>query len=665
MASPSSIQLSVIIVNYNVRHFLEQALRAVQKASENLRVEVFVVDNNSVDDSLEMLSSLFPNIKLIANQENVGFSKANNQAIQKATGKYILLLNPDTVVEEDTFEKCLSFMDSHPKVGGLGVKMIDGSGKFLPESKRGFPSPFVAFCKTFALSKLFPKSKLFNHYHLGYLDKNENHPVEILSGAFMWIRKSVLDKIGALDEQFFMYGEDIDLSYRILQAGYKNYYLADTTIIHYKGESTKKGSLNYVKVFYNAMIIFAKKHFQGEKAKLFVAMLKAAIYFRAGLTLFNNLLKKLYLPILETLAIYGGLILIKDFWATYHFKDPDYYNESFLYFNAPLYTLIWVAGIYFTGAYQNVGKLRLLFRGIFISSITLAAVYGFLDLEYRSSRAIIVLGAFWTLLSTISIRMVLHFIRFRNFNLGRDKNNRLIIIGKEQESQRVMGLLQKAQVHKNFIGTVAPDKSEDSSSFLSHLSQLDEVVRIYDIEEIIFCSKDIPAQEIIHWMSVLGPKLTYRIVAEESWSIIGSQSKNRGGELYTIDLQFNISDPLTKRNKRWLDFIFSLIIFISLPVHLLFVKRKTGLISNAFLCLIGKKSWVAYHPSSSNPLALPKIKMGILNPLDGVAVKQLVNEETINRLNLLYAKDYEPTKDLEIIWRAYSELGRKEKAEKV
>ncbi|HNZ72627.1 MAG TPA: glycosyltransferase family 2 protein, partial [Prolixibacteraceae bacterium] len=244
------MKLSVVIVNYNVKHFLEQCLHSVEKASKNLATEVFVVDNNSVDGSKGMLLSKFPNIKLVLNEKNVGFSRANNQAIRMATGQYVLLLNPDTVVEEDTFEKVVAFMDSHPEAGGLGVKMIDGKGKFLPESKRGLPTPWVAFYKVFGLSAIFPHSKVFGKYHLSYLDKNELHQVDVLAGAFMLLRKEALDKVGLLDEGFFMYGEDIDLSYRITLGGYKNYYYPDTTIIHYKGESTKKGSLNYVKMFY-------------------------------------------------------------------------------------------------------------------------------------------------------------------------------------------------------------------------------------------------------------------------------------------------------------------------------------------------------------------------------------------------------------------------------
>ncbi|TXK50482.1 glycosyltransferase family 2 protein [Pontibacter qinzhouensis] len=289
-----SKKLSVIIVSYNVQYFLEQALRSVQKALAGIPSEIFVVDNNSSDSSVEMVASRFPEVVLLANQDNVGFSKANNQAIALATGQYILLLNPDTVVEEDTFYKCLEFMDANPEAGGLGVKMIDGTGTFLPESKRGLPTPLVAFSKIAGISRLFPSSKLFGRYHLGFLSPDEVHEVEVLSGAFMLMRHRTLEQVGLLDESFFMYGEDVDLSYRILLGGYKNYYFPYTTIIHYKGESTHKGSLNYVLVFYKAMAIFYQKHFSGSNAVVFSKLILIAIYVRAALSVLAVSVKKLF-----------------------------------------------------------------------------------------------------------------------------------------------------------------------------------------------------------------------------------------------------------------------------------------------------------------------------------------------------------------------------------
>jgi GT2 family glycosyltransferase len=253
------MKLSIVIVNYNVKYYLEQCLDSVMRAAAQVESEILVVDNCSSDRSAEYIKSRFPNICFVENSENVGFSRANNQAARMACGEYVLLLNPDTVVGEDTLLNVCAFMDAHPDAGALGVKMIDGYGKFLPESKRGFPSPWNAFCKMTGLSVLFPLSKIFGGYHVRYLNENGTHKVSVLSGAFMLLRRQALDKSGLLDETFFMYGEDIDLSYRIGQAGFDVYYLPET-IIHYKGESTRK-DLRYVKTFYDAMLIFFRKHY--------------------------------------------------------------------------------------------------------------------------------------------------------------------------------------------------------------------------------------------------------------------------------------------------------------------------------------------------------------------------------------------------------------------
>lgn len=275
------VKISIVIVNYRVKYFLEQALRSVRAAltAHPMEAEIFVVDNHSQDDSLDYLAPRFPEVRFIANTENVGFARANNQAMELATGQYVLLLNPDTVVAEDTLHEVCQFMDSHPDAGGVGVKMLDGNGRFLPESKRGFPTPWVSFCKIFGLSALFPHSRLFGRYHLKYLSPDECHQIDILSGAFMFMRRATLDKSGLLDESFFMYGEDIDLSYRLVLAGYHNYYLP-TPIIHYKGESTKKGSLRYVRIFYEAMLIFFEKHYPHYSKGYYLAV-KFSIFFRA------------------------------------------------------------------------------------------------------------------------------------------------------------------------------------------------------------------------------------------------------------------------------------------------------------------------------------------------------------------------------------------------
>ena len=252
--------LSVIIVNYNVKHYLEQCLDSVDRAVYGIESEVFVVDNLSTDGSISYLRERYPGVIFIENKENVGFARANNQAIRQSTGKYVLLLNPDTIVAEDTFEDFVSFMDAHPEAGGAGAYMLRTDGTFAPESRRGLPTPFVAFCKMSGLASLFPKSRVFGRYYMRYLDENEANEIEVISGAFMWLRREALDKAGLLDEDFFMYGEDIDLSYRILKSGYKNYFLP-SRMLHYKGESTEKSSYRYVYTFYEAMRLFFRKHY--------------------------------------------------------------------------------------------------------------------------------------------------------------------------------------------------------------------------------------------------------------------------------------------------------------------------------------------------------------------------------------------------------------------
>lgn len=402
------MKLSIIIVNYNVKHYLEQCLVSVINALKGIESEIFVVDNNSNDGSQQMLLQKFPNIHHILNTENFGFSKANNQALKIAKGEYALLLNPDTLIEGDTFLKVIQFMDSHPKAGGLGIKMINGKGDYLPESKRGFPTPITAFYKFAGFARLFPKSEKFNNYHLGNLDNNKTQEIEVLSGAFMFLRKSVLDKIGFLDEAFFMYGEDIDLSYRITIAGYKNYYFPETQIIHYKGESTKKSSINYVLVFYKAMLIFANKHFSKKSYKSLFFLINTAIYFKA-------------------------------FFA-----------------------------------------------------------------------------------------LLMRFITYISSNIFRkpSKYKRIIIVGSKHECTRIESLLEDTQIKNGFVGKITADKSiKKHPGFIGSFSQLKDILRIYKINEVIFCSDDLGLKDILDKMLELKTlSIDYKFSQKNSSAILGSNT---------------------------------------------------------------------------------------------------------------------------------------------
>lgn len=307
------MKLSVVIVNYNVKHFLEQCLCSVCKAAGNVSsAEIIVVDNASTDGSVEFLKERFPNVVLVASNENLGFARANNLAIQQSKGEYVLLLNPDTIVAENTFSCFVDFMDAHPDAGACGAYMLHSDGTFAFESRRGLPTPFVAFCKMSGLTSLFPKSRLWGKYYMRYLNEREINQIEIVSGAYMFLRREAIDKVGLLDEEFFMYGEDIDLSYRIMKGGYKNYFLP-SPILHYKGESTKKSSYRYTHTFYQAMRLFFKKHYSHYSAVISLPIYMA-IWGRALLAYVGNQFRhrKALKRVHPNCIVVGGDVALKE-----------------------------------------------------------------------------------------------------------------------------------------------------------------------------------------------------------------------------------------------------------------------------------------------------------------------------------------------------------------
>jgi O-antigen biosynthesis protein len=546
------MKLSIVIVNYNVEHFLEQCLYSVEKAISGLDAEVWVVDNNSVDGSLAMVAQKFPWVKCIANSENLGFSRGNNQAISKATGDYVLLLNPDTIIEIDTLSKTLAFMDEHPDAGGLGVKMVDGKGNFLPESKRGLPTPEVAFYKIFGLAKLFRKSKRFGRYHLTYLSKDETNPVDVLSGAFMMVRKETLEKVGLLDEDYFMYGEDIDWSYRITKAGYKNYYFADTTIIHYKGESTKKGSLNYVFVFYNAMRIFARKHFLGKSKSMFILIINFAIYFRAFLSVSKRFFQQAWLPVSDFLLVYGAMFLLKNWWEeVLLFNKSNHFPEAFIQVAVPAYIGIWLYGIYLARGYSKMSKPSKITKGVVVGTVAILVLYALLPEHYRYSRAMIVIGAAVTITVTVLWRLVLNALRLYKFSFGDVTAHRFLVVGNSEEGQRVVDILRRTNLNPEFIGLITLQKEPDC---FGYLAQISEIVTIYHINEVVFCAKDLTSNQIIELMGKLHHhQLEYKIAPPGSLSIIGSSSINRSGDIYIVDVN-SISNASNRQHKRAFDF---------------------------------------------------------------------------------------------------------------
>lgn len=636
MIAETTYDLSVIIVNYNVEYFLDQCLDSVRKASKNLQVEVFVVDNDSKDGSVDMVRRKYPEVKLIENKDNVGFSKANNQAIDLSNGKFILLLNPDTVVGEDSFEKPVNYLNAHPDFGGLGVKMLDGKGKFLPESKRGLPTPMVAFYKIFGLSSVFPRSKRFGQYHLGHISKNETAEVDILSGAYMMLRKEALLKTGLLDETFFMYGEDIDLSYRIQKAGYKNVYFADTSIIHYKGESTKKGSANYVFVFYRAMVIFARKHFSQNNAWLYSFLINVAIYLRASLALLARLIRNFLLPIIDIIIIIGGLYALTNYWTKVGIEFP----WDVIKYSIPAYTFTWVFSSFFQGAYDAPRRLLKFVKGTITGTIPILLVYGLLPKEFQFSRLFILIGALWVITYFLISRIYLHFVMKGQFSLSKRKRKRLLIYSKGDSK-----LIREHLSH-----------THGELEKIDNCSELNDSFSLSNYEELVLDSATIPYREIIDDMELhSNENISFKIAPENAEYFIGSDSIDTRGELYILNLN-NLLSAENKRKKRTFDWSFALLLLITLPFSIWSYKSKGKYVNNLIWIFLGKKTFIGFSESSRlKDVRLPKIKPGVLYPSDIIGVEE---EAVTEKLNLLYSRDYSMRKDLSIVLKAWKNLDR-------
>ena len=535
--------------------------------------------------------------------------------------------------------------------------MMDGKGNYLPESKRGLPTPWVAFYKIFGLSSIFPNSKKFARYYMGHLDKNFNHEVEILAGAFMLMRKTTLDETGLLDETFFMYGEDIDLSYRITQSGYKNYYFADSSIIHYKGESTKKGSLNYVYVFYKAMIIFAEKHFSQSYAKFFRFFILMAIYLRAGLSLIKRFVSALALPLLDSGILILGLYYIKEYWEHNHrFVVGGEYSLELIRVAFPLYALGWIAGIFLNGGYEKPAKISQVIKGVFVGSIAILVAYSLLSEEFRFSRAILLLGAIWASFSIPLVRFAIQKITGQKLLVSSDSSKRVLIVGLEDEAQRVEQLIKQANNSISYVAFVnPPEQNIEGENYTGKFEQISDMITVFDITEVVFCARDVSSNFILNKMRELNSKkVEIKIAPSESHFVIGSNSIDTQGSWYSV--QFNdISKPSNKRAKLFFDLSIAIFLLISLPLSIWFVKNKIQFIRNLFSVLSFQKTWIAYD-SSIAISHLPKLKPSILKTTEQLKMTES-DEIAKNHLNQLYAKEYKVFNDLNFLLENFSRLG--------
>jgi GT2 family glycosyltransferase len=648
--------IGIVIVNYNVRYFLEQCLYSVRKALKpNLKVEVWVVDNASVDGSVSLLQSNFPDIHLIANEKNVGFSAANNQAIRMMDSKYVLLLNPDTILEEDTLDLCYRFMEQKPEAGAMGVRMIDGAGNFLPESKRKVPDLWNSFCKLTYLSDIFPKSKTFSGYNLGYLPEMDTHQIEVLCGAFMFMRKETLDKSGLLDEAFFMYGEDIDLSYRILQAGYQVWYYPETSIIHYKGESTKKGSINYVKTFYGAMQIYVNKHYGQGNARIFKNIITAGIYLRAVLSAFFKIIKELMRPVLDLVLLYFALHGIKMFWANFYFKNPDYYTDTSISYVLAAYSGVWIFVLWILGHYDEKTKIWSTIKMVLSGTLVILTAYALLPEAWRSSRAIILLGTISACLVALVTGFILKWLKGNN-NSHHGVEGNIAIVAQKENGTKLKEIISSAVSFAHEFYFFAPANVAKDSFYTNDVQALPEIVRTLKIKEIIYSSEDMSMKKIMQSMSAIGAGISFKIGGDDALSIIGSSSKHHQGAFYTMDMKYAISDGASLRLKRILDIFFAVLAIVFFPILYFLTGFRPKVFSNATAVLIGDATWIGYGGDPSDYNFLPLLPKAII-PYATIDKVLHYSADHHKIKNTEYAKEYYILKDISLVIRYFYKMG--------
>lgn len=637
----ATVDIGIIVVSYNVRFFLNQCLTSINNSELNgLNIAIWVVDNNSIDGSALFVKNHYPSVNLIENVDNVGFSKANNQAIVALNAKYILLLNPDTVLQEDTLFKCYEFMEGHQDAGALGVKMIDGSGKYLPESKRGLPTLWNSFCKLSYLSDLFPQSKWFSGYYLGHLDPNQTQQIEVLCGAFMFIRNETIKRVGLLDEAFFMYGEDIDYSFRIIKEGYNIYYSPLSTIIHYKGESTKKGTLKYVKTFYGAMQIYVDKHSVEHGGKWFKYALNFAITFRAAVSGAMRLIKELFYPLLDMLIIWLLLNILKNWWAIFYFGDGSYYAQNIIQPYLILYSLFWVFGLWLNGHYHEEKKISKHLYTFAITTIIMLAIYALLPEKLRSSRAILLMGSMVGFVVTYGSGYLRRYVSNKKVST----NKRIAVISNKNKSEHFKNLLLNLNIPEDHIYFINPTQDESDSFYTNHIGLIENIVHTLQINEIIFDSESISMKDIINTMIKVGPHIFYKIASEDSLSIIGSKSRNDSGELYTLDINYALKSIGNRRLKRINDLLISIGILMFLPFVFALVGLKPKLFMNIIDVFSGKKTWVGYGGYISDYDFLPKIPKSVIG-YPYLSQFLPYSSDFFQRQNIEYAKNFSLTMD--------------------
>ncbi len=653
------MQLSVIIVNYNVRSFLENALLSIQKAMQNIEGEIFVVDNASDDGSVELVQTSFPDVKLILNQTNLGFAAANNIALAQSSGKYILLINPDTIVQEDTLTSLIEYLENNPQVGLAGCKILNPDGSLQLACRRSIPTPWSAFTKVTGLSALFPNTKLFGKYNLTYLNPNETYEVEAVSGSFMFLRREVYEQVGKLDESYFMYGEDLDWCYRIIKAGWKIVYYHKTQIIHYKGESTKQSNLDDIKMFYNAMHIFVRTHLN--HSALILSILHLAIVFRSWLASFSRLVKSSIIPLTDWVLI--NLSIVLGFYLRFGktVNIPDY---ALL----PMTIIPAMAVITTNSFFGGYNKHKYSIARIIISVIigfTIISALTYFFKQFAFSRIVVVYSALISLLLLSLSRLLIKiFLRYSKLVRSGFGGRRTLIVGTSANARQLLQKLRSPlRYDYNVVGFIDLNRKKignkiDGVEIIGSVGTIGKIIDSYKISDVLFSTDELSYKDILN---VIGRsntnKVNYRMVPNSLEVIIGKTHIDNLNDLPLIEIDYKLNSKINQIIKRLFDILVaSLILVIFFPFKKAFKQKFYYYLLPKVIA--GEFSLVGY-PINSVTNEFPSLKPG-LTGLAQIEQKSFLSQQDLENYTIYYLKNYSVILDIEILikWLANSIINK-------
>ncbi len=683
------IDISIVIVNYKVKEYIANLLNSLKKAQADFNLEIFVVDNDSQDNSVDYLRARYEDVIYIENKENVGFGVANNQAIMQARGEFTLIINPDTLVSEDTLEIMVNHMRHNLKCGASGCKILNPDGTFAPESKRSIPTINTAINKVLGLNTLFPKSKVFGSYYLGWLDENESSHIEVLSGCFMFWRTELLKSLNGFDERFFMYGEDIDLCYRIQSTDYYIEYVPTTSIIHYKGESTRKGDLKYVRIFNKALFQFFDKHYSSNYSKVFRSLVFTAIWIRILISFVIHNVRSLVSITTDLILLNVSVIL--GFLIRFNFSIEIFTNIQSLKY-------LWInvlASIFYilTGSIFNLFKnkktsISNAIKAVFGTYIGITLVTFFVR-NLAFSRLALIYG----LIAAIVLFLINRLIQINVGNTsskvtGRIKTSKILLVGSEEFAMPIKKqIYSRPDWNYDIVGVVAVN--DESENYIGSLPQLRDLIRAYNVDQVFFLLDSISYKVMLqHITRLQDERVILKLIPDSKDFILGKSNVEYLEQIPVIDIDVPYTNKLSQWTKRLVEIFFSLpmvlltspliiIAHVNLrgkakefgPIRLIApilenkAHNKALLLWNIFL---GKIHIVGSSLTQSNN-APYSVKPGIMGYAQIHQTRILSETDTDNYL-LYYLQNYSFWLDIDImvksIFSNYSVLEHLEKASK-